>query len=114
MIKNFIIFCLLEYLIPLIWLLIPKLIKDKKIIKIIRMILIGFYIYPILMIIILTIINNDQYLFHPYSQHIFSTPILTYLFMIRFTFTKKEKDNTEKNIEIEKTQPETEINEINK
>ena len=115
MFKAIIVFFLIEYLIPTIWLLIPKLTNDDKMIKMIRLILLGMYLFPVLTLILITILAGfHDLLFDPISQPMIIYPIFIYAFMIRFTFTKKEKDNTEKNIEIEKTQQETKIDEINK
>lgn len=97
MIKGAIFLFLMYYLIPTIWLLIPKFTKDNNIIKTIRIILLGMYIFPLFAITFLGLIKGPNVMFSTLSFHIFLFPIFIYLFMIKLTFTKnkKNKENNE-------------------
>lgn len=92
MFKAIIVVFLMEYLIPIIWLLIPKLTNDDKMIKMIRLILLGMYIFPVLALIFITILGGfHDLLFDPISQPMIIYPIFIYAFMIKQTFLKNRR-----------------------
>ena len=76
------------YSIPIIWLFVPKFTKDNKIIKIIRIILVSMYIFPLFAAIFIIFLRSPDILTNTLSNHIFIYPIFIYAFMIKITFSK--------------------------